>query len=63
MLEEDLRNVFVDELQKSDALITNYQFATNMKYLDTRGFLGVKFRVQDAKKLETVEFSGGLAKL
>ena len=63
MLEEDLRNVFIDELQKSNALITSYQFATDMRYLDTRGFLSVKFRVQDAKKLETIEFSGGLAKL
>ena len=63
MLEEELRNVFIDELQRSDALITNYQFATDMRFLDTKGFLAVKFKVQDAKKLEVIEFSGGLAKL
>ena len=63
MLEEDLRNVFIDELQRTESLITSYQFATDMRFLDTKGFLAVKFRVQDAKKLEVVEFAGGLAKL
>ena len=63
MLEDELRSVFVGELNRADSLITSYEFATDMSKLDTKGYLYTRFRVRDAKKLEVSEFSGGLAKL
>lgn len=63
MLEQDLKNVFVDELQRGDALITAYKFRADMRYLDNYGYLSAEFEIQDAKKLEKVKFSGGLARL
>lgn len=63
MLEEDLRSVFKNEMDRSDSLITAYEFAADMSKLDTKGYLSVKFRIRDARKLEVVEFAGGLAKL
>lgn len=63
MLEQDLRNVFVDELQRGDSLITAYKFKADTTYLDTYGYLSADFEIQDAKKLEKVRFSGGLARL
>lgn len=63
MLEQELRNVFVDELQRPDSLITAYNFRADMRYLDNYGYLSAEFEVQDAKKLEKVKFTGGLARL
>ena len=63
MLEDKLRSVFVDEMNKPDSLIVNYTFTADMSKLDAKGWLGVKFRIQDSKKLRVVDFAGGLAKL
>lgn len=63
LFEDELRDVFKNELSLKDAIISNFEFVADMSRLDSKGFLAAKFKIVDTKKFKTAEFSGGLAKL
>lgn len=63
LFEDEMRDIFKNELPLADAIISKFEFLADMSKLDSKGFLSVKFKVVDTKKFKTAEFSGGLAKL
>lgn len=63
LFEDELKEVFVQEMNKQDSLIVGYNFAADFRRLDSHGYVSGKFKIQPSKKLQVVEFNGGIAKI
>lgn len=63
LFEDELREVFKNEILAKDGIISRFDFVADMSRLDSKGYLAAKFKVKDTKKFKTAEFSGGLAKI
>lgn len=63
LFEDELKEVFVQEMNKTDSLITGYNFSANFEKLDSYGHVYGTFKIQPSKKLQVVEFNGGIAKI
>ena len=63
LFEDEMRDVFRNEVNTVDSAISDFEFTADMSKLDTQGYLVASFRIVDTKKFKTAVFSGGLAKI